>query len=46
MELEQRMDKISSDLKLLTWMVGFNLALTVTVFFLLINLTLQVGRLA
>jgi hypothetical protein len=46
MELEQRMDKISSDLKLLTWMVGFDLALTVTVFFLLINLTLQVGRLA
>jgi hypothetical protein len=36
-EFNQRFAKIEGDIKLLTWMVGFNLAATVGVFFLLLR---------
>jgi hypothetical protein len=35
--LDQRFAKIEGDLKLLTWMVGFNLAATVGTIFLLLR---------
>ena len=34
-EFNQRFAKIEGEIKLLTWMVGFNLAATVGVFFML-----------
>jgi hypothetical protein len=35
--MDQRFAKIEGDLKLLTWMVGFNLAATVGIIFLLLR---------
>ena len=35
--MDQRFAKIEGDLKLLTWMVGFNLAATVGIVFLLLR---------
>ena len=35
--MDQRFAKIEGDLKLLTWMVGFNLAATVGVIFMLLR---------
>ncbi len=35
--IEQRLAKIEGDLKLLTWMIGFNLAATVGIVFLLLR---------
>jgi hypothetical protein len=35
--MDQRFAKIEGDLKLLTWMVGFNLAATVGIIFLLMR---------
>ncbi len=35
--MDQRFSKIEGDLKLLTWMVGFNLAATVGIVFLLLR---------
>jgi hypothetical protein len=35
--MDQRFVKIEGDLKLLTWMVGFNLAATVGIIFLLLR---------
>jgi hypothetical protein len=36
-DFNQRFAKIEGELKLLTWMVGFNLAATVGVFFMLLR---------
>jgi len=36
-EFNQRFAKIEGEIKLLTWMVGFNLAATVGVFFMLLR---------
>jgi hypothetical protein len=36
-DFNQRFSKIEGDIKLLTWMVGFNLAAMVGVFFLLLR---------
>jgi len=35
--MDQRFAKIEGDLKLLTWMVGFNLAATVSLIFLFLR---------
>jgi hypothetical protein len=35
--MDQRFAKIEGDLKLLTWMIGFNLAATVGIIFLLLR---------
>jgi hypothetical protein len=35
--LDQRFGKVAGDLKLLTWMVGFNLAATIGIIFLLLR---------
>jgi hypothetical protein len=35
--MDQRFAKIAGDIKLLTWMVGFNLAATVGIIFLLLR---------
>ena len=36
-DFNQRFARIEGDLKLLTWMIGFNLAATVGVFFMLLR---------